>query len=145
MDTNKLKMEWKKFVERIEPDLFVTITFRTFTSQNMAIKRFKSFFKFLNKPDRIFYNKFILSWVYFENRVKGEGCHIHALIKGVDTFLASILENKCKKAFGSSKVKPYDHNIVICPASEYLADKCVNYNSDNLKFFKINSRFRGRK
>ncbi len=140
MNTYKLKMAWKEFVERIKPDLWVTITFRKTTSRNVAIKRFKWFFKFLNKPGIIYYNKFILCWVYFEE-IKGDGYHIHAFIKGIDPLLASILEKECNEAFGSSEVKPYDHSRIIYPASEYVADKCI-INSDNLIPFKINSRLR---
>lgn len=142
MDRYKLKIAWKEFIERLRPDLYVTITFRTITSRDMAIKRFKRFFKFLNKPNKIFYNKFTLNWVYFENKIEGEGYHLHALVKGIVPLLAPDLENECSRVFGLSKVVPYDHSRVIYPASEYLADKCAYFNSDNLKPFKINSRFR---
>lgn len=134
-------MGFKEFVERLGADLWFTVTFRRSVSLDTAMKSFKRFFKFLNKPDKVYYEKFILSWVYFEKTIKGEGYHIHALIKGINPVLAPALEKECQKAFGLSKVKPYDHSRIIYPASEYLADKCV-FNSDNLEFFRINSRLR---
>lgn len=143
IDVIRLKQEWKQFIERLHPDLFVTITFRKPTSKFIAKKRFKEFFRNLNKPGDILYRKFILSWVFFEERVRDDGCHIHALIKGIDPSLATVLEEKCLVNFGRSKVYPYDHARVKYPASEYLADKYVFfYGFDFLEFYRINSRLR---
>jgi len=92
----------------------------------------------------LYYYKFIHGWFYFENRIEGEGCHIHAFIKGINPLLAPTLEKECNEVFGSSKVKPYDHSRIIYPASEYVADKCI-IDSDNLIYFVINSRLRKQK
>ena len=145
MDTYRLKIAWKEFVERLRPDLFVTITFRTPTSERIAIRNYKSFFKFLNKTDEIYYNKFLLTWVVFERVVKGEGYHIHALIKGIDTSLEQALEKKLNKSFGSSKVLVYDYDRLNYSASEYLSEKYILYGYKSLEFYRINSRFRNKK
>jgi hypothetical protein len=83
-----------------------------------------------------------LAWVIFERGVKGEGYHIHALIKGINPCLAMALKRKLNNSFGSCKVDSYDHSRKIYPASEYIAEKYVLLNQENLEFFRINSRLR---
>ena len=138
-------MAWRELIERINPDLFVTITFRTTTSKRAAEKYLKKFFKFLNKDGEIFYNKFILAWVVvFERPVEGDGYHIHALIRDINPSLALPLEKKLNERFGSSKVLVYDHNWFNYPASDYLAEKYIKYGYEGLELFRINSRFRNK-
>lgn len=144
MNGNSIKLACKDMIERLKPELYITITFRTPTSKYGTIRRIKLFFKFINSSDQVFYSKFLLGWFFFENSIKSEGYHVHGLIKGIDPYLASSLERRCNLSFGLSKVLIYDNNRINYPASEYLADKYVFYNYDDLEFFRINSRFRAK-
>lgn len=142
MNDYKIKISWKEFMERLKADLYITITFRRFTSKETARMRLKQFLKFLNKPNQVFFSKFILCWVFFEGNTESGGCHMHALLKGINPAMAEALGKECGRAFGLSKVVPYDHSRKNYPASEYLADKYVFYNYEDLEFFRINSRLR---
>ena len=137
----KMVEAFQEMLNRDRWDLFVTITFKEKRGVDGAKKAFKSFFRNLNLPSEIFYEKFILSWVFYESEGSRRGVHVHALIKGIDPSLASLLEEKCKGFFGLSKVVPYNYNN-SGSATSYLARKYPNINLVFFDYYKINSRLR---
>ena len=131
----------KKMIAQLQPDLWLTVTFRRAVCHSRAIKRFKGFFKHLNKKDAVFFRKSVSCWVYFDPNLSRTGCHLHALVRGIQPALASALERKCKEHFGQSKVVPFDHSRHDSAAG-YLADKYAFLQPDRLEYFKINSHRR---
>ena len=82
-------------------------------------KRFNGFLKNLNRTGTKFYENRIRVFVVYEQNPKP---HLHALIKGIKPELAGNLRAKCFRAFGNSKVEPYDPQKGAC---HYLAKKLV--------------------
>jgi len=140
----ELLTEFQEELDSLHCDLWFSTTFRSKALVMPAEKAFKYFFKsYLNQPDRIFFEKFILCWVLFDKRDSREGVHIHSLIKGIDPSLAPLLQKKSNAFFGQSDVRPYDHSISKNrSASHYLAEKYVREEFDHYGFYKINSRLR---
>lgn len=148
---------WVEYVGRLKPELFVTITFRRkrkdyssrikgktedafWKRQQFATKRFRRFFKHLNKPGETYFQKYLRCWVCFEG--VDEDFHIHALISGIDASKAGMLEQECDRHFGNSKVVPFDYNIQPYSAINYMVEKYFFRNIAALDYFKINSRLR---
>ena len=129
---------------RIHWDLWVTITFRTEMSVDSAKKSVKSFFKYLNKPGEHYFDKFIRCWIFYELDAAGDRIHVHMLINGIDSSLASELEEKCCEHFGDSKIEPYNYNYPDGSGIHYLARKIGSPRLVNREYFKINSKLRKR-
>ena len=136
-EKKKLEIALKEFLERGNHDIWVTLTFRNTVTPSLAKKKFKYFFKTLNKPGEAFFKKYILSWVFVEKNKVKDGVHIHALVKGIAPALCRKLERKCKEFFGESRIKPMHEGVI-----PYL---CEKYNTSSLEdwgFVKINSKRR---
>ena len=135
-----LEKAWIEFLGRIKAELFLTVTFRKATGRKLALKRLKHFFKYLNKPDIIFFQKYILCWVCFEETV--EDLHLHILIRGIAPRLASFLERECRIRFGNSDVKVFNYSGLPYTFVNYVVEKHIYTDFDRLESFKINSRWR---
>lgn len=135
-NNDKLVEQWVVFLGKQDWDLFVTITFRESRAGIIAKKLFKWFFKHLNTFANKFFQKYIRCWVFFEQDVDRKGVHIHTLIKGIHPSMADLLEDRCKKFFGISKVEPYDSKK---GAKHYLGKKYNGYKLDDFDYYKINS------
>jgi hypothetical protein len=155
-DKYKLRMAWINWIEQYKPDLWITVTFagqntsglakKEFALENaeeLALRRFKQFLKHLNQKRFVFYEKFLLCFLVIEKNPSGDGVHIHALIKGIKPELASRLEQRFHYVFGISKVVAFDYSIKPYSAIDYITDKYVFYQCDNLMFYRINSKYRG--
>ncbi|MCX5698187.1 MAG: hypothetical protein NTX01_00590 [Candidatus Omnitrophica bacterium] len=137
---DRMEKAWIEFVDRIKAELFLTVTFRKATNRKLALKRLKHFFRYLNKPDIIFFQKYILCWVCFEETV--EGLHLHILIRGVAPRLASFLQRECCIRFGNSNVKVFNYSGLPYTFVNYVVEKHIYTDFDRLESFKINSRWR---
>lgn len=121
--------------------LFFNVSFRKITSYEIAKKRFKWFFKYLNTEEEEYFKGYITCYVFYErqNTFRG-GVHIHALVDRIPPEASDIIQMKARKYFGQmSVVMPYDSSR---GASYYLArkidtDKLVEY-----EFYVINSKIR---
>jgi len=140
LNRKKLVNALKEFLEKDKWDTWLTVTFRTPVTSSLAKKKFKYFFKTLNKPDEEFFKKYILSCVFVERNKVKKGFHIHALVKGVAPSLCSRLEEKCREYFGESRVMPVHEGVI-----PYLCDKYDTSSLEDWRFFKINSRLRASK
>jgi len=156
-DKDRLRQAWIDWIEQLKPDLWVTVTFagqdtcglakKKFFRENaeeLALRRFKQFLKHLNQKRFIFYDKFILCFVIIEKNPGSEGVHIHALIKGIKPELASRLEQRLHIVFGKSSVVAFNDSIKPYSAIDYVVDKYVFFHCDNLMFYRINSKYRGK-
>ena len=154
-DKYKSRQAWMNWIEQYKPDLWVTVTFagqdiyglhkKRFVSESaeeFAVRRFKQFLKYLNQKRFIFYDKFLLCFLVIERNPGSGGIHIHALIKGIKPELASLLEQRLHNAFGKALVKAFDCSIKPYSAIDYIVDKYVFFQCDNLMFYRINSRYR---
>lgn len=112
-------------------DLFLTITFRKETSYITAVKKLKYFFKRLNTKETFFFNRYVCTYVFFEENPGRRGVHIHCLLRGINPSSAYLLERKCLEFFGNSQVRPYDEED---NAAKYLAKK---YGSKYLRGFDL--------
>lgn len=144
MNKNMLINELQEQFDKLHSDIYLTATFRAKAVTESAEKKFKFFFKcYLNK-NKIFFEKYILCWVFFEKGDIRKGIHIHALIKNINPRFTPLLQVICEHFFGESKVVAYDHNRPKeRQASYYLARKYCSEKLDHFDFYKINSRRRG--
>ena len=78
----ELKKEFESLLDKFNCDLFFNTTFRDTTKMWGAVNKFKYFFKHLNTPKQVFFDKYILCWTFFEKEDCRNGVHIHSLIKG---------------------------------------------------------------
>ncbi|MFC1510152.1 hypothetical protein ACFL49_00640 [Candidatus Omnitrophota bacterium] len=137
-----LKNEMNALITRERWDLFITITFSRSVSSFNAKKRFKYFFKHVNTEDKMFFTKYVKTWVFFEKDGYRNGVHIHSLLSGISENEAVLLEIRCKEVFGQCKVLAYRPNE---RASYYLACKYPLGVLADYDFLKINSRLRIKK
>ncbi len=131
--------DFRKFLNKWQWDLFVTITFAKPKCVRTARTMFKYFFKHLNKGEDRFYEKFIFSFVLYEQENVRDGVHIHSFIRGISPLLATELNRKCKFFSPQSCVFPYNSKQ---RGKFYLANKYVSPKMVDYDFFKINSRVR---
>lgn len=115
----------KQYLEKNNPDLWITVTFSKATSAKTADRIFRHALKYLNKGELKFYDKFIRGWAFYEQNSDSPGVHIHALVNGISPDLAPLIEKKFRKRFGMSKVKPMHSGVI-----SYLAKK---WNKDSLQ------------
>lgn len=141
-------MDKQRLIEEVERnigsewDVWLTVTFRERTLMENAKKRFKSFFKHLNKPSEVYYHKFVTMWVYYEREARG-GVHVHAVVKNIPSYLTPKLEKECRQYFGQAQVKPYDRSLPLSKsATSYLADKHLSPRLEGYDFYFINSKYR---
>lgn len=142
MDIVGLRRAWSDWIGKFKPDLYVTITFTEEIAMELALKRFKQFFAYLNNRRFVFFEKLITCWVIFEKNDTRKGYHIHALIKGIDPTLAPRLEHLCHHAFGLSKVEGFDYSIQPYSAVNYIVDKHIYKYCGSLMYYEINSKYR---
>ncbi|MCX5693701.1 MAG: hypothetical protein NT014_00980 [Candidatus Omnitrophica bacterium] len=139
----KLVDGFQNLLDKEHWDIYCSLTFRTRTLFEEAMKEFKHFFKHLNKSGEVFFPKYILSWVFYEKGDVRGGVHLHSLIKGINPSLASNLQNKCNDFFGDSQVVSYNHNLPREKLpSRYLAKKYISNELDFFDIYKINSKLR---
>jgi hypothetical protein len=133
------KQDWKSFMKLRDWTIWLTITFRPVfehLKEQEAMKLFKKFFKNLNHPGKVFFDRYMEALVFFEkNRFKG--FHIHAVLSRIGTQHCSEIEKRCIKQFGQSKAKPMHEGV-----PEYIAKKNVESKIAFFDFIKINSRYR---
>jgi hypothetical protein len=141
LNSSKLKDGYQVFFDSYVWDIYLTVTFRQSTSASTALRSFKYFFKHLNTPDCVYFKQYIRCFIFCEKQGYQDGVHIHSLIQGVDITRAGLLEEKCRRFFGQSKVEPYQYGSPRL-ASEYLAEKCVGLSLAHWDFIKINSKLR---
>src|SRR3990167_5779985 len=79
-------------------NLWITVTFRKKMPLHIAKKAFKHFWKNLNSPTEIYYDKFIFCYACFEIDSRF-GVHVHALLRGIHPKYAWKLWKKCNKQF----------------------------------------------
>ena len=121
-----------EIVDRYKWTHFLTITNRYIINVDQFIKKYKYFFKHLDKS---YYSKYTMHFVVCEPFIKNH-YHIHSLITNlVNTKTLNIL---CNNTFGMSLIQEYDETR---NAKYYLANKC---NNDKVEwdFYKINSKHR---
>lgn len=124
-------------------DIWLTTTFRKRTLLEEAVGEFKYFFKHVNKPEEIFFHKYILAWVFFEQDNWRGGVHIHSVINGIEPSWAGLLEKRCRDFFGQSHVKPYDYSLPETQSAiNYLGQKYVSGKLPHYDFYRINSKLR---
>ncbi|MFC1514475.1 hypothetical protein ACFL5X_01065 [Candidatus Omnitrophota bacterium] len=129
-----------EFIREPKWDLNGIITPRFPTPTERLGKPFKYFFKHLNRPTYVFYDKFILCWVFFERFGNRKGVHIHTLIKGISPIHAPTLQKKCNGFFGNAIISPYDPNK---KGAFYGIKHYGTEELDDFTFWKINSKWRG--
>lgn len=119
-------------------DLWVTVTTRGIISGERLLNSWKHFLKCLNREEKIpFYVRYLSCWVFIEKGETGEGCHLHALLKGLHSQYAERLHRTVEREFGISKVEEY---IPKGGAIDYLACKVLSPNLHDFVFIKITSR-----
>jgi hypothetical protein len=133
----ELQSAFKVFLEDFPGDMWMTITFRRALSEATAKKRLKYFFKHLNTPQEIFFDKFVRLWAFYENNIGNDGVHIHALIGGIKPELANALQDKCHIVFGESKVVGKHQGV-----TSYLGRKYNTSSLNNFDLLHINSKLR---
>ena len=145
IDITKLEEGFEELLGRRNYDLWFTGTFRRQTNEYTAIKKYKKFFKNLNKPCDIYFKDRIYCWVFVEKKPWDDKAHIHALIDGIDPSNAKHIEEKWEDKLGEAKVDPYDYTLEMS-AIKYLAHKYADRHELGwlkiFEFFKINSRWR---
>lgn len=133
------KNDWKKFLKMRDWTIWLTVTFRPIfegMKEQEAMKVFKKFFKNLNRPGQVFFDRYTEALVFCEkNRFKG--FHIHAVLSRIDPQHCPEIEKRCIRQFGQSKAKPMHEGV-----PEYIAKKNVESKIEFFDFFKINSRYR---
>jgi hypothetical protein len=142
MNNSLIVQTWADYLGNFRKwDLYVTITFRQDTCLEVAMIKFKRFFKHLNSVERAFYEKMISTYAFFEyNDSFKTGVHIHALIQGINPSLSELLKERCLDYFGFSKIEPYSpaENVKF-----YLSRKINQTCLAHYDYYKINSKFRG--
>lgn len=142
-----------EFLSREDYDLWVTITFEEweksllssrgkkpkYVTLEAAEKKFVKFFERLNRPTKYYFKGYIKCWVFYEKRPWGKGVHIHSLIKGINPSFAKMLEKKCQRKFGRSKIEPY---ISGKGATGYLGRKYESLRLVHWDNYPINSKLR---
>ena len=137
--------EYQEYIDSMADwDIWLTVTFKYPASSESAFKSFRYFFKRLNTPELVFFEKFIRCIVLTEKHERRASAHIHCLIHGIAPSLARSLEDKCRGFFGSSVAKAYDSELPRL-ASEYMAKKCADGVAEDWKVMKINAKWRGGK
>ena len=122
-------------IDKYDWSHFVTITNKNDIGLSSFKKKYKQFFKYLNKTD-IYYQKYLTTLITFEMNGNNQ-LHVHSFIKDVDKNKTKDLETLLKRYFGQSKVYIYDKTK---NAKYYVANK---YNKlIDFDLIKINSRRR---
>ena len=143
MNQVKLMKGYQEFLDSFIWDIYITVTFRRVTSAAAALRAFRYFFKRLNVPGQAFFRNYIRCVIFCEKQGYRDGVHIHGLIQGIGKDLAPLLEEKCRRSFGESKVLPYNYELPEL-ASGYLARKCISFSLEHWDYLKINSKHRSK-
>jgi len=121
--------------------LRANISFRRISSYDWAKKRLKWFFKYLNKAEERYFDKRVKALVFYEKQnTSRSGIHIHALIEGIDSKFAEIIQEKAKAYFGEySCILPYDPTLGF---KYYVAKKVGTQKLVEYDLYIINSKIR---
>jgi len=129
---------YKDWFEPEEHDIWFYSNFFKNSSAKTVRKKIYHLLKYLNTPDKKFYDKFIHGWMFYERNTGRSGVHVHALIKGIDVSHAGLLRKKCCRELGRSGARDVHFKV-----GKYVAKKFV-YQDSVVDFhpFKINSKLR---
>lgn len=132
---------WQQYITKgYEWTLWFNPSFRAPTSYEIAKKRLKWFFKYLNSENELYVPNFIRCWAFYERQGGSNGVHIHAFIDRIDPKHSGVIQDKARKYFGEmSLVEPYDASR---GASYYLARKINTSRLIAYEFYVINSKIR---
>jgi len=132
-----MKEQFENFLNEFNCDVWMTVTFRRPVTVKTAKKMFKYFLQHINKPDDIYYEKYIYLWAFFENDYTRGGVHVHAIIDRIDTTKTERLQERCSEFFGESKVMTAHQNVVPYLSRKYNTSSLIDFD-----YMKINSRLR---
>ena len=130
------------YMDELRLDTYLTVTFRKPVGSDVALHRFKQFFKRLNTPEHQFFRKYVRGFAVTERQGRAESVHIHAVIEGIFPAMIPLLKRRCQDDFGNSVACVYDYGKPQ-QATEYIAKKCANGTAEGWMRFKINSKWRG--